>query len=103
MRQLLKDQRKEKPGEKTNSELSIRIIYARCRVMKNAILCLTSSIVCGGSIIFITALEGLFGIVFSPVKGVFLLLSVGLVVAAAILFVVEVVYSLHAIKIEIGA
>lgn len=54
-----------------------------------------------GSIIFITALEGLIGIVLSTVKGVFLLLSIGLIVAATVLFVVDVTYSLHALGIDI--
>jgi hypothetical protein len=48
-------------------------------------------------------LEGLVGIILSSVKGMLLLLAVGLIVAAAVLFVVDVVYSLHAIKIDIDA
>ena len=68
--------------------------------MKNAILCTTISIFFSGSIIFITTLEGLIGIVLSTVKGIFLLLSVGLIVAATVLFVVDIVYSLHAIRID---
>lgn len=56
-----------------------------------------------GSIIFITTLEGFLSVVSSTVKGVFLLLSVGLIVAATVLFVVDIVYSLHAIRIDIDA
>jgi hypothetical protein len=69
--------------------------------MKNAILCVASSIVLTGSIIFITALEGFLGIAVGGVKGLLLLFSIGLVVTAAVLFVVDVLYSLHAIKTDI--
>jgi len=100
-RQLLKDRQRDPEGKRTTIEQSIQIIYTRCKVMKNAILCMTSSIFFSGSIIFTTTLEGLFGVVLGTVKGVFLLLSVGLVVAATMLFVVEVIYSLHAIRIDI--
>jgi len=100
-RQLLKDRQRDPEGKRTTIEQSIQIIYTRCKVMKNAILCMTSSILFSGSIIFTTTLEGLFGVVLDTIKGVFLLLSVGLVVAATMLFVVEVIYSLHAIRIDI--
>jgi len=69
--------------------------------MKNAILCTTISIFFSGSMIFLTALEGLIGVSFTAVKSLFLLFSVGLIVAATVLFVVDVLYSLHAIRIDI--
>jgi hypothetical protein len=100
-RQLLKERRCKHEGKSTTLEQSIQILFARCNIMKNAILCTTISIFFSGSIIFLTTLEGLLGVVFSTIKGVFLLLSVGLIVAATVLFVVDVVYSLHAIRIDI--
>jgi hypothetical protein len=102
-RELLKDKHRQQEGKRTMLEQSIQILYARCKIMKNAILCTTISILFSGSIIFITTLEGLVGIVLSTVKGVFLLFSVGLIVAATVLFVVDVIYSLHAIRIDIDA
>jgi uncharacterized protein DUF2721 len=100
-RQLLKERQQKHDGKRTTLEQSIQILYARCKIMKNAILCTTISIFFSGSIIFLTALEGLMGIVCSTVKGIFLLLSVGLIVGATVLFVVDVLYSLHAIRIDI--
>jgi Protein of unknown function (DUF2721) len=70
-RQLLKNRQRQRNGKSTTLEQSIQIIYARCKIMKNAILCTTINIFFSGSIIFITALEGLIGVVFSTVKGIF--------------------------------
>ena len=100
-RQLLKERQRRHEGRSTTLEQSIQIIYARCKIMKNAILCTTISIFFSGSIIFLTALEGLLGVVFRTVKGIFLLLAGGLIVAATVLFVVDILYSLHAIRIDI--
>jgi len=100
-RQLLRDRQRVRNGRSKILEQSIQIIYARCRIMKNAILCTTISIFFSGSMIFLTALEGLIGVAFTAVKGIFLLLSVGLIVAATVLFVIDVLYSLHAIRIDI--
>ena len=100
-RQLLKERQCSHEGKRPRLEQSIQILFARCKIMKNAILCTTISIFFSGSIIFLTTLEGLIGLVFSTIKGIFLLFSVGLIVAATVLFVVDVLYSLHAIRIDI--
>jgi uncharacterized protein DUF2721 len=100
-RQLLKERQCRSEDKSPTLEQSIQILFARCKIMKNAILCTTISIFFSGSIIFLTTLEGLIGLVFSTIKGIFLLFSVGLIVAATVLFVVDVLYSLHAIRIDI--
>jgi hypothetical protein len=98
---FLKEKKISRDVEGDKIDQSIQVIYRRCKLMKNAILCVTSSIFCSGSLIFMTTLEGLTEILLSRLRVVLLLLSVGLVVAAAVLFVVEVLYSLHAIRIDI--
>ena len=100
VRLLLKEQHARDEAEQHKIRRSSQVIYARCRVMKNAILCVGSSIVCSGAIVFATALGGFFGLDLYVVKGVLLVTAVVLVIVAAILFVVEVTYSLHALQLE---
>jgi hypothetical protein len=100
IRQLLDRKRANQAAEQKKLEESIRVIYARCRMMRNAILCVGVSIVSSGSIVFATALEGLTGLDLLILKELLLVLAVGLIVVAAILFVIEVTYSLHALRLE---
>ena len=67
----------------------------------DAILCVASSIAASGGIVFATALEGLAGVALFEVKAFLLIVSIALVVVAAVMFVVEVTYSLHALQIEL--
>lgn len=100
-RQLLKEREEKKGVEVEKINQSIKLIYGRCRVIKNSILCLVSSVVFSGLLVFITALEGFTGASLSNIKGFLLLLSVGLVVLSTLLFVVDVLYSLNALRNEI--
>ena len=101
IRQLLKERATRPANEHAKLNRAIEVIYGRCRVMKNAILCVGSSIVSTGAIVFATALEGFAGVDLPTVKGILLLVSVGLIVVAAILFVVEITYSLHALRLDL--
>lgn len=100
-RLLLKDRHIEQDGERAKIERAIRVLYARCKIMKNAILCVTSSIFFSGFIVLITALEGFTGIVLSSIKGSLLLCSVVLVLVGAGFFIIDIFYSLHALRIDI--
>ncbi len=101
IRQLLKEKPARTPPEWFKIDRSVAVIYKRCKIMRTAILCLASSIFMSGIIVFVTVLEGLFGVGFDWLKATLLVASVGLVVAAAVMFVMEVTYSLHALKIEL--
>jgi hypothetical protein len=92
------DAEEEQRGRITDS---IAIIYARCRLIRRAILSVAISVVASGAIVLQTALEALLGFQAYEVKALLLVLSVGLVVFAAILFVMEITYSLHALELEI--
>ncbi len=100
-RQLMKDRPHRTGAERERLEAAIDLIYKRCRIMKNAMLSVSSSIMVSGFIVFATVLEGLADISLAAVKGLLLLLSMGLVVVGAFLFVIEVRYSLHAIHLEV--
>jgi hypothetical protein len=100
-RLLLKDKQIAQDSERIKIDQAIQVLYARCKIMKNAILCVTSSIFFSGFIVLITALEGFIGIILSNLKGLLLLCSVGLVVVGAVFFIVDIFYSLHAIRIDI--
>lgn len=101
VRQLLKERPARSIEELPTVEASIAVIFRRCRVMRNAILCVASSIVSSGAIVFVTAVEGFAGFDAYVFKALLLIVSIGLVVVAAILFVVEVTYSLHALEMEL--
>jgi hypothetical protein len=101
IRQLLDRKRAGGEAEQMKLERSIQVIYARCCMMRNAILCVGVSIVSSGAIVFATALEGLTGLDLLILKELLLVLAVGLIVVAAILFVIEVTYSLHALRLEL--
>lgn len=101
VRQLLKERPSRSIEELPKLEASIAVIFRRCRVMRNAILCVASSIVASGAIVFVTAVEGFAGIDAYIFKALLLILSIGLVVAAAIMFVIEITYSLHALEMEL--
>lgn len=54
--------------------------------------------------VFITALEGLFALDAFPLfllKALLLIIAIGLVVIAAVMFVIEITYSLHALELEL--
>lgn len=101
IRQLLKEKHTRVADEHYKLDQSVAIIYNRCKVMRNAILSVASSIAASGAMVFATALEGLMGVDLYVVKALLLVVAVTLVVVAAILFVVEVTYSLHALQIEL--
>lgn len=101
VRLLLRDLHTRSESERKKLTQSINIIYARCRLIRRAILCVALSVVASGAIVLQTAIEALFGFQAFTIKALLLVLSIGLVVAAAILFVIEVTYSLHAVEIEI--
>ncbi|MFA7330603.1 MAG: DUF2721 domain-containing protein [Candidatus Delongbacteria bacterium] len=101
IRHLLKEKQAQPMADWRKVDLSIGIIYGRCKIMRKAILCVSSSIVSSGAMIFATALEGLGGLELGWLKALLLMVSIGLVVVASILFVIEVGYSLRAITLEI--
>ncbi len=100
IRQLLKERAVRPPAEQEKLSRAIQVIYNRCRVMKNAILCVGVSIAASGAIVFATAIEGIAGIDLNVLKGSLLIVAVGLIVVAAVLFVVEITYSLHALRLD---
>jgi hypothetical protein len=100
IRYLLKEKHERPTADWRKVDQSIAIIFGRCRMMRRAILCVASSIVCSGCMVFATALEGLGGVDLGWAKALLLVLSVGLVVVASLLFVVEVGYSLKALDLE---
>ncbi len=101
IRELLKEKGVKGRIEAKKVDQEIQIIYGRCKILKNAIFCLSSSIVGSGLIVFFTALQGLTGFALDGARGFLLILSVGLVVVSTILFVVDILYSLAAIKNEV--
>ena len=101
IRQLLREKGTRPEAERYKIEASVPVIYKRCKMMRNAILCVASSIAASGGIVFATALEGLAGVALFEVKAFLLIVSIALVVVAAVMFVVEVTYSLHALQIEL--
>lgn len=100
IRYLLKEKHDRPTADWRKVDQSIAIIFGRCRMMRRAILCVASSIVCSGCMVFATALEGLGGLNLGWVKALLLVMSVGLVVVASLFFVVEVGYSLKALDLE---
>lgn len=101
IRYLLKEKPARAEAELRKLDQSIAVLYRRCKLMRNAILCVVSSIAASGALVFVTAIEGFFGGDWYVAKGLLLVLSVGLVVVAEGMFVVEVTYSLHALRIEL--
>jgi hypothetical protein len=101
VRELLRERDLRSEDERRRTTASIAIIYARCRMIRRAILFVAMSIVGSGAIVLVTALEALFGFRAYPLKALLLVASVGLVVMAAILFVIEITYSLHALELEL--
>ena len=101
VRQLLKE-RPHRHGEGLRKlERSIEIIYKRCRVMRNAILAIVLSIAASGVLVLLIALERILSVSFGEVKTLILVSSVGLIVVATMLFVIDVTYSLRALELEI--
>jgi len=100
IRYLLKEKHDRPTADWRKTDLSIAIIFGRCRMMRRAILCVASSIACSGAMVFATALEGLGSMNLGWLKALLLVTSVGLVVVASLLFVVEVGYSLKALDLE---
>ena len=100
IRHLLKEKAQRPTADWHKVDLSITIIFNRCKVMRKAILCVACSIVSSGAMVFATALEGLGGWSLGLLKALLLMTSVGLVVVASILFVIEVTYSLKALTLE---
>jgi len=103
IRHLLKEKQLDPGADWSRVDRSIDIIYGRCRIMRKAILCVISSTVSSGALILITALEELLVVDLGWLKALLLITSIGLVVAACLMFVVEVGYSLRAITLEIDA
>lgn len=101
IRHLLHEKKTCEPADLPKLDRSIEVIYARCKVMKNAILCVGVSIVASGATVFATAVEEIAGLDLLLIKELLLITSVGLVVLAAVLFVIEVNYSLHALRLEL--
>lgn len=100
IRHLLKEKHDRPTADWRKVDGSIAIIYGRCRVMRRAVLCVALSISSSGAMVFATALEGLSGLDLGWLKALLLITSVSLVVAASLLFVVEVGYSLKALDLE---
>ena len=96
---------KEKPTRPTDDhhkvDQSVQVLYRRCRIMRNAILCVVTSIAFSGALVLASALEGLSGLQLFVAKELLLIAAVVLIVVAAVMFVVEVTYSLHALEIEL--
>ncbi len=101
IRHLLKEKQLNPAADWTLADQSIEIIYGRCRIMRKAILSVISSTVSSGALILVTALEDLLVVELGWLKALLLVTSIGLVVLACLLFVVEVGYSLKAITLEI--
>ena len=100
IRYLLREKQQRPTADWHKVDQSIVIIFNRCRVMRKAILCVACSIVSSGAMVFATALEGLLPLQLGWIKALLLMGSVGLVVVASLLFVVEVTYSLKALNLE---
>ena len=62
IRELLKEKSVRAAGDQSKVDRSISVIYSRCKLMRNAILCVSSSIVLSGAMVLATAVEGLFGV-----------------------------------------
>jgi hypothetical protein len=103
IRHLLKEKQMDPGADWSRVDLSIGIIYGRCRLMRKAILSVISSTVSSGGLILATALEELLEVDLGWMKAALLVTSIALVVVACLLFVVEVGYSLRAITLEIEA
>lgn len=103
IRHLLKEKQLDPGADWSRVDMSIDIIYGRCRIMRKAILSVISSTVSSGGLILATALEELIAVDMGWVKALLLVTSIALVVVACLLFVVEVGYSLRAITLEIEA
>lgn len=103
IRHLLKEKQLDPGADWSRVDLSIGIIYGRCRIMRKAILSVISSTVSSGGLILATAVEELSGVEMGWIKALLLVTSIALVVVACLLFVVEVGYSLRAITLEIEA
>lgn len=100
VRQQLRELHTRSEAERQKITYSIEIIYARCRLIRRAILCVAISVVASGAIVLQTAVEALFGFQAFAIKALLLVISIGLVVVAAILFVIEITYSLRALEVE---
>ena len=101
VRQLLKEESRSDEKTQRKLERSVAIIYQRCQLIRKAILCMASSIVATGALVLTTVLEGLFRFEWYFGKAMLLIVSVSLIVVAAVMFVVEVTYSLHALALEL--
>jgi ABC-type cobalamin transport system permease subunit len=87
--------------EKEAISRSIAILYARCKLLRTSILLIGISITLSGAIVFITAVESVFQHELALTKEILLLLSIGSMVFSTILFVMDIFYSLKAIKLEV--
>lgn len=100
IRELLRERRAAGAGEHERISRSIGVIYERCKVMRHAIRAVASSLVSSGAMIFTISLEGLLQLDLFALKALFLVISIGLVVLATVLFVIEITYSLRALEID---
>ena len=101
VRQLLREKGARPEADRYKIDDAVRVIYKRCKMMRNAILSVATSIVASGGIVLATALEGFTGLDLSALKALLLMVSIVLVVVAAVMFVLEVTYSLHALQFEL--
>jgi hypothetical protein len=101
IRYLLKEKHTRPTADWHKTDISISIIYGRCKIMRKAILCVASSTVSSGAMVLVTALEGMMPLELGWLKALLLVVSIALVVTSSILFVIEVGYSLQAITLEI--
>lgn len=80
---------------------SIELIFHRAELLKRAILFVVLSAAFSGLLVLTSTIEALFGLEFSSLKHIELLISVGFIVISTIYFSLEVSTSLRALNMSV--
>lgn len=101
LRELHRETNDDDDGGHAPLPKSSQIIYRRCLILRNAILCVACSMVCSAAIVCTTAIEGLLLVTLPGVKAMLLFSSVALMMVSSALFVVDITYSLKAVQLDL--
>ncbi len=80
---------------------AIELIYHRAELLRKAILFVVLSAACSGLLVLTSTIEAIFALDLNTMKHIFLLASVGLIVASTLYFSLEVNTSLKALGLSV--
>ncbi|MGF1482908.1 MAG: DUF2721 domain-containing protein [Opitutales bacterium] len=97
LRSLMADYRKE-PSQSLRCEVDITL--RRCCLLRNCVISMMNGLICSAAIVALTVLEGFTGGSTPELKSILLVGACLFLLAATVLFVIDMVLSLKALRLE---